>query len=124
MRPRWQWKNLQPLEAVWALLQPPVGSDSVRMDRVSQRLGGKGRPTPAHSSPGGVSISASSAFRRFCGNKYLRNVVIQGILLLRAVTHNFLGAVEEALDPGVLRSACAGAANTREIERGALLANG
>ena len=56
---------------------------------------------------------AASTFRRFCGNRYLRNVVTQGILLLRAVTHAFLGASEGALDPGVLRSACAGAAKTR-----------
>ena len=66
---------------------------------------------------------AASTFRRFCGNRYLRNVVTQGILLLRAVTHAFLGASEGALDPGVLRSACAGAVKQGEIERGDLLAN-
>lgn len=43
---------LRLLEAASAQLQCPVGSESVRMDRVSHRLGGKGRPTPASSSPG------------------------------------------------------------------------
>ena len=169
-----------------------MGSDSVRIDRVSQRLGGKGRPTPASSRPGtgrsshttyhclciitestscrgcrrlcghccmnlrgtrasGMTGSvtwqtkrstrsraaaarrregarskregkrAASAFRRFWVNLYLKNVVTQGILLFGAVIHTFLGAIRWAVDPGVLRCACLGAAKTGESLRGALV---
>ena len=54
------------VRGVWSLLQWPVGSENVRMDRVSHRLGGKGRTTPAGSSVG-TGRSSHTPYQIQCG---------------------------------------------------------
>ena len=75
---------LRPLEAASALLQWPVGSESVRMDRISHRASGQEHAASGSSSTqtqrsprSGMRLSISGDFVSFC-------TVGKGIVLLRS----------------------------------------